>query len=392
MREGFRTVECVREEYYDEFGRFHEIPHYITSECLCNSYEWGRLCVEVPDLEVSDYLSELDVYVHADDFPEILINRVAEVAGDDDIEYLEFEVVDNFAEDRGIKVMLDSGLTPTAHHFILSCRFEELIECVTNVSNWMRDLLELINEEGEKILAKYSPQDLELVTCSVCDAVIRRYLLDQHVREHEVKEANEELELLKAFLKMINGTPDLKDVEESFPKAVEKRRDEVLDLLRSKWLSSRHAEEVAQKVNDRLKGGGVIGLHNFGRLAEVYRLLLKEVPDYVLEEFIISKTVLPSILSEESMKELMKRLKTCTPVQESEGCGDDFNVYLTKREKKNALRIYVNVKCGDKVLASVRLGPTTIPKLRETLIRKTGSEDVVSRILAEVRRVLTSPP
>jgi len=184
-RRGFKTVECVGEEYYDEFGRFREIPRYVTAECLCVSYDWGRACVEYSDLEILEYLRELDVYAYVNEFPETLIDRVAEVASDDDIEYLEFRAVSEFGESRGIELMIDRGFIPIDHHLVFSCRFEELVECVENFSKWVHDFLEFINEEGEKILAKYSPQDLELVTCSLCGAVMRRYLLGRHVEEPE---------------------------------------------------------------------------------------------------------------------------------------------------------------------------------------------------------------
>lgn len=389
-RRGFKTVECVGEEYYDEFGRFREIPRYVTAECLCVSYDWGRACVEYSDLEILEYLRELDVYAYVNEFPGTLIDRVAEVASDDDIEYLEFRAVSEFGESRGIELMIDRGFIPIDHHLVFSCRFEELVECVENFSKWVHDFLEFINEEGEKILAKYSPQDLELVTCSFCGAVMRRYLLGRHVEEHEVKEAGEELKLLKKFLEMVDGVPDIKDLEESFPKAVERHRSEVLELLKRKWLSSRHSEEIAREVSKYLVEGEVIGLHNFGKLARVYRLLLEGVPDYVLEEFISSKTSLPSILSEGAMRELMRRLKTRTPIREGEGCGEDFSVGLVKKEKRNALKIYVVVKCGNQVLASVRLGPMSITKLREELTRKIGSEVIVNRIISKVEQIMTS--
>ncbi|MEM0037591.1 MAG: hypothetical protein QW772_01475 [Zestosphaera sp.] len=320
--EGFRMVKCVSGEYYDESGGFHGIPYYTATDCLCGFYDWGYVCVKGSDLEITDYLSELDLYLYAKSFPGVLIDRVANTAGDESVEYLGFELVDKFGGERGLNIVLDHNLTPIDHHFILSCRLWDVIECVRSVNSWIYDLLGLISEEGEAILSRCSPQDLELVSCSICGAIMKKYLYNQHVKGHETKETAEELELLQGLLRMVEEPPTLEEIIENFPKAIGRHRDEVLKLLRDKWLSSRHADAVANNVNKHLERmGEAVGLHNIGKLVEMCRLLLREVPDYALDEFIMRKTVLPSMLSEAAVKELTMRLKT----RESEDYDEDFH-------------------------------------------------------------------
>jgi len=62
--EGFREVECTEEEYYDEFGGFHELPRYESAVCYQKEYEWGTATIS--KLELDEYLDDVTVYLNVD--------------------------------------------------------------------------------------------------------------------------------------------------------------------------------------------------------------------------------------------------------------------------------------------------------------------------------------
>ncbi|PLC68079.1 hypothetical protein B7L70_05130 [Vulcanisaeta sp. EB80] len=75
MEKGFEEINCIIREYYDDYGRFHEIPFYESTICYQKEYEWGTAIISALDLDL-DEVDEVTVYLNINDFPPTIVERI----------------------------------------------------------------------------------------------------------------------------------------------------------------------------------------------------------------------------------------------------------------------------------------------------------------------------
>ncbi|PSO04611.1 hypothetical protein B9Q13_04135 [Candidatus Marsarchaeota G2 archaeon ECH_B_SAG-G16] len=311
--EGFREVECNEEEYYDEFGRFHELPRYKSAVCYQKEYEWGTATIS----KLGEYLDDITVYLNVN-LPTAVMRII-----DGSTDYQELD--DAYAElvDASFKqgFSLSSGTTPDDYNVELDCKRDEFESYIKNLTQYVKDYVEYLRRVAEELLGKHKPDELEDVACEKCGATLKRYEHGYHLEEHEVEEAEEELAAVEKAIE------EFKLPERSrYPLAYKHFEVTIKETIRAKILPLyKHlGGEVNRKIGEErgVKGEYTLNLKQFlYYFSDTVELIAANVPRELRRDFVEKYTDIRGVLSQSAYEKLLNLLaeESTEKIEEAQG-------------------------------------------------------------------------
>jgi len=378
MKNGFKETECTEEEYYDKYGRYHEMPYYKSAKCYQKEYEWGTATVRSSHLD----LDEVIVYLDVKNFPPIIVERIIDGSTDykelDDA-YADLVDASYHYEKADLSFYPDS--VPVDHNLELSCKRDELISCIENISSWINDYIKYLEEKAEELLRKYKPDELNDVKCPKCGIIMKKYELEYHLEQHEFEEAKEQFYKIKKMVEDAYKIPDKSEYQLAF-KYFEK---DIKDLLKIKILPLYKglADEINKRISEEVEKRGVLHLNLkqfLYHFMDILELIIKNVPKEIRKEFILEYTSIPTVLSSSALDKFINLIESDTTIQEIR--NPHFTIKLKKKRGMCYVHIYVNeepiayLKVDDKIKDKIRnkiaehlIDPTEIERITEELFR-----------------------
>jgi hypothetical protein len=380
--EGFREVECNEEEYYDEFGRFHELPRYKSAVCYQKEYEWGTATIS----KLGEYLDDITVYLNVN-LPTAVMRII-----DESTDYQELD--DAYAElvDASFKqgFSLSSGTTPDDYNVELDCKRDEFESYIKNLTQYVKDYVEYLGRVAEELLGKHKPDELEDVACEKCGATLKRYEHGYHLEEHEVEEAEEELAAVEKAIE------EFKLPERSrYPLAYKHFEATIKETIRAKILPLyKHlGGEVNRKIGEKrgVKGEYTLNLKQFlYYFSDTVELIAANVPRELRRDFVEKYTDIRGVLSQSAYEKLLNLLaeESTEKIEEAQGGEHSFSVGVKRKRGNYYVRVYDN---GGRI-AYLRVDARLKEKIRrvvgDRLVEPKRIEETAEKLYDQVVRLL----
>ena len=323
MLRDFEEIECTKEEYYDDLGKFHEVPYYVPAKCYMKEYEWGTATILEDDLDLGD---SIIVYLNIVDFPPPIVNRVVEEDEGYD------SIVEATMDYDKANIFFSSATIPVDYNLELECTKEKLAECVDNVSSWINDYIKYLVKVAEDFLRKNKPDELSEVKCEKCDITLRKYEYPYHLEMHEINEAKRQLKEIEE--KIYDGID-----ENEYPLAFKYFRNEVNKLISSKLLPV--FKDLAEKINQEISKMGIIHLNSnqLYVLRDIQEEIIKNVPKKIRDKFILEMTIIPAILSTSALSKFINMTVNEQTIQER---SHNFSVNVKRKRGRFYVHMYLN--------------------------------------------------
>jgi hypothetical protein len=385
--EGFREVECTEEEYYDEFGGFHELPRYESAVCYQKEYEWGTATIS--KLELGEYLDDVTVYLNVD-LPTTVMRII-----DGSTDYQELD--DAYVElvDASFKqgFSLSSGTTPDDYNVELDCKRDELEIYVKNLTHYVKDYVEYLRRVAEELLGKHKPDELEDVACEKCGATLKRYGYGYHLEEHEVEEAEEELAAVEEAIEEFK-LPE----RPRYPLAYKHFEAKIRELINAKILPL--YKDLGGEVNRRIgeergvKGEYTLNLKQFlYYFRDAVELIVANVPRELRRDFVEKYTDVRGVLSRSAYEKLLNLLaeESTGKIEEALGEGVEYSFGVGVKGKRG--NYYVRVYANGGQIAYLKVDARLREKIRRVvggrLVEPERIEETVEKLYDQVTRLLT---
>jgi len=382
--EGFREVECTEEEYYDEFGGFHELPRYESAVCYQKEYEWGTATITKRDLELDEYLDDVTVYLNVD-----LSTTVMRII-DGSLDYPELDAAYEDLVDASFKqgFSLFSGTTPDDYNVELDCKRDEFESYIKNLTQYVKDYVEYLGRVAEELLGKHKPDELGAVRCEKCGATLKRYEYGYHLEEHEVEEAEEELAAVEEAIE------DFKLPERShYPLAYKHFEAKIRELISAKILPL--YKDLGGEVNRKIGEKRGIGEYRLNLKQFLYyfrdavELIVANVPRELRGDFVEKHTNIRGVLSQSAYEELLRLLYEENTGKIEEAREYNFSVGLKRKRGNYYVRVYAN---GEQI-AYLRVDARLREKIRrvvgDRLVEPGRTEETAKKLYDQTTRLLT---
>ncbi|AWR98617.1 hypothetical protein [Metallosphaera hakonensis] len=359
MLKDFEEIECSEAEYYDNLGRFHDMPYYVRAKCYTKEYEWGSATISEWDLDLWDSVT---VYLDVVNFPPTIVKRILE---DDDLDGIVDKGYDTFMEATvnysKANIFFYSYSKPVDHNLELECEKEKLVECVDGVSSWINDYIDYLVKVAEDFLRAKKPEELSEVKCEKCGVTLRRYEYTYHQRDHEIQEAKRQFREIQGRIYEID--------EREYPLAFKYFRDEIDELIVSKVLPI--FKDFADKINLEISKRGITYLNSpqLHIISDIQEEIIRNVPRTVREKFISRMTILPSVLSNGG---LTKFINMTVNGQIIQGHPHNFSVDVKRKRERFYVHIYLN---GDQI-GYLKIDDKIRDKIKRMISQYVDQEDV----------------
>ncbi len=383
MEKGFEEINCTVREYYDDYGRFHEIPFYESAICYQKEYEWGTATISALDLDL-DEVSEVTVYLNINDFPPTIVERIID---DPELNDAYDELIDATYDYKKANLSFYSDIVPVDYNLELLCKKDELISCVENVSSWINDYIEYLKRVAEGLLRKYKPDELNNVECPKCHITIRKYEYEYHLTQHEIEEAKEQFHVIRRMISDEYVIPD----RAQYPLAFKYFEDDIKNLIKVKILPM--YKGLAREINKKIEEKGIstlnlsLNLRQFLHyFSDIPELIIKNVPREIRREFVLEYTNISRILSSSALE------KFINIIENEERIPEISNLHFsTKLERKNGM-YYVHIYVNGNHIAYLKVDGKIKNKIRnivaQYLIDPVGIEKITENLYNEIRQKL----
>jgi hypothetical protein len=356
LENGFERISCTEPCYYDEFGRELWTPYYAPATCYQKRYWWGIATVAKTDIDPAGNDDDpISVYLQVYDYPPTIVRRIFDGSAD----YRELddafnELIDSSLNYDKADIYLDDDSIPVDHDIELTCKREDLIGCIENISSWIGDFMEYLKGKAEELLRKYKPDELEDYRCPRCGVLVKNYEREYHLADHEMDDAREQLRGVERIVSEELRIPSSSE----YPLAFKHFERKIEEMLESKILPLFRG--VADEINRRIEEKGLrhIGVHKLYYLEDIVDLL-KNIPreirrmvvgKYTKMPFILSNTAYEALMgaidNDEALRELMRR-----PI-------------LSVKVKRKRGRVYIHLFNNNKQIAYLRVDETLRDKIR----------------------------
>lgn len=377
LKNGFEKISCTEMNYYDEFGRELSMPYYVSATCYEKRYWWGTATVSESDIMFED--DPVTVYLKVNDFPPRIVRRILDGSADSrELDNAEAELLDVAIDYERADVFLSHYFIPVDHNLTLSCKRNDLINCIENVSSWISDYIEYLKRRAEELLRKYKPDELEEYRCPRCGFLIKNYEREYHLADHEMEDAKEQLNVIKRIISEEYRIPSRSE----YPLAFKYFEKEIMETIKNKILPLYRG--VADEINRKIKEKGLenLGVHKLHYLEDIVDLL-KNIPREIRWLVVNEYTNIPHILSssayqvfmkaienDATIKELMRKPNFSIKINMKKG---RFYLYMFNNNKQIAY-LKIDERLRDKIwrkVAEYLEDPEEIKMVTDELYRKT---------------------
>lgn len=363
MLKDFEEIVCTKEEYYDEFGRFHELPYYVPAKCYMKEYEWGTATILEDDLDI-EFGDSLTVYLDIVNFPPLIVEHVIE---DDEGYDAIVEATMNYGK---ASISFYPGMIPVDYNLELECDKDKLVECVDNVSSWINDYVKYLVKVAEDFLRKNKPEELSEVKCEKCGVTLRKYEYPYHLEAHEIEEAKRQLKEIEE--RIYEGID-----EKEYPLAFKYFRSEIDKLISTKLLPV--FKNLAERINQEISEMGIIHINSrqLSLLKDIQEEIIKNVPKIIRDKFILEMTIIPAILSNSALDKFINMTVNGQIIEKG---TYNFSVNVKRKRGWFYVHMYLN---GDHI-AYFRVDAKTKDKIRSKVAEYVIDEKKVEEITEEL--------
>ncbi|QIW23807.1 hypothetical protein EWF20_06320 [Sulfolobus sp. S-194] len=363
MLKDFEEIVCTKEEYYDTFGRFHEVPYYVPAKCYMKEYEWGTATILEDDLD-TDFGNSLAVYLDIVNFPPPIVEHIIEEdEGYDAI----VEATMNYSK---ASIFFYSATIPVDYNLELECDKDKLVECIDNVSSWINDYIKYLVKVAEDFLRKNKPEELSEVKCEKCGVTLRKYEYPYHLETHKIEEAKRQLKEIEE--RIYEGID-----EKEYPLAFKYFRSEIDKLITTKLLPV--FKDLAEKINQKISEMGIIHLNSnqLYVLNDIQEEIIKNVPKIIRDKFILEMTIIPAVLSNSALDKFINMTVNDQIIERKA-----YNFSVNVKRKRD--RFYVHMYLNDDHIAYFRVDAKTKDKIRSKIAEYIIDEKKVEEITQEL--------